>query len=619
MASPLNLIFDKTPDNKIQQYKVISSKNVASMFNNAQFSPFPSSVDTQTGNVSKIKTAFDIHKDDIYDTSITSLVEYTNHYPSMKLDYADFAYLKNVGVFPNNRLLIARRFAGGVPNDLIPIKTPPIATLISWVPDGTDFISVDYSEKWVDAESSFVDVLNNIGKDVQGSQDQGTKYGSSAAGAFGAIPLPGFMEGLQYQVLENMGFKDKASGLSPLGNPNLIRSAKRRDTLNADTPGSGLEASFTVKMVVEYEQKFINGVDPTLVYLDIIQNALSFGTSDAVFQFNSAFADGANGFIKNLISGDIGAIAKALTDLIKAFTDAVNAVSDKLLAGISDSKDTTKPSENSVFDSIKTLFASTIGNVINKYKVRLIGVANALTGSPSTPWHITIGNPKKPIFTSGDMLCKDVSITTGKNLGFNDLPSYIKIEFTLTNARPLGAQEIFNRFNSGIGRSYARFQKSFVDAPIDQSTSNNKSNAATNNDKINSKDDYFLTGKSVGWFDLPNNNSPVNMSNSQVNTNGVKVDNSNVTNSFIGPSNQSTSTIPNSTVTNITPTGGASTPTQDPITSQLGYTYTVAKDGPKSQVFVTDTDGYEVYTGNPSYTKSADVLIQEAKVTLGDK
>jgi hypothetical protein len=78
---------------------------------------------------------------------------------------------------------------------------------------------------------------------------------------------------------------------------------------------------------------------------------------------------------------------------------------------------------------------------------------------------VTIGNPKKPIFSSGDMLCKEVSLTVGKNLAFNDLPSYIKIEFTLENARSLGAQEIFNRFNTGRGRSYTRVGKSFVESP----------------------------------------------------------------------------------------------------------------------------------------------------------
>ena len=86
-----------------------------------------------------------------------------------------------------------------------------------------------------------------------------------------------------------------------------------------------------------------------------------------------------------------------------------------------------------------------------------------MTGSNSTPWHITIGNPKKPIFSSGDMFTTDVKLTLGPILSFNDLPSSIKIEFTLESARDLGAQEIFNKFNNGSGREYKRLNLSIYE------------------------------------------------------------------------------------------------------------------------------------------------------------
>ena len=469
MASPLGLTFDRSSNStKIGEYTVIQGKAVHSLFNNrgGQFSPFPSEADSSTGNVTKIRTANDIHKDETNDISISSIVDYTQKYEAMKLDYSDFAYLKNVGVYPNNRLVIARRFAAGVGNDLTSISSTPLATLISWVKDGEDFISVSYNEEWMDAESSFEDVLNDVGKDVMASKDQGTGIGSLAASGAGAIPLPGFMEGIQYQVMKNMGLTDAGIGNSPLGNPNLIREAKRRKTLGKGEAGSGVKASFSIKMEVEYEQKFINGVDPTIVYMDIIQNALTFGTSDSQFQFNSAFGTGVTNIIKDLISGDLGAIAKAIQGFVQALLDAISQVGKDIINALIDPpKDDTKPSSGTVTNAIEKAFASTIGHVISKYKIRLIGVANALTGSNSTPWHVTIGNPKKPLFCSGDMLCKNVQLTVGKNLAFNDLPSYIKISFELENARNLGAQEVFNRFNTGKGRSYVRLNKSFVEAP----------------------------------------------------------------------------------------------------------------------------------------------------------
>ena len=478
MASPLGLTFDTTSNStSIGTYKVVNSKAVKSLFGKGQFSPYPAkgSVNAETGSVTGISTAGDVHKDETYDTSITSLIEYTKGegMEAMRLTAADFAYLKNLGVYPNNRLIIARRFPAGVPNDLTSIKTPPMSTLISWVKDGDDFISVSYSEEWEDSPASFEDVLNDIGKDVQASKDQGdNKIGSLVAGGLSSLPFPGFMEGIQNRVMKNMGLTDADIGNSPLGNPNLIREAKMRKTLGKGEAGSGLRASFSIKMVVEYEQKFINGVDPTLVYMDIIQNALTFGTSESAFQFSSAFGTGTSGVIKDLISGDIGAIAGAIQKFVSSLLDAISEVGKDIIDALvnpptkkEETPTSGKDLANQVFGAIKKAFAATIGHVISKYKIKLIGISNALTGSNSTPWHVTIGNPKKPIFSSGDMLCKEVSLTVGKNLAFNDLPSYIKIEFTLENARSLGAQEIFNRFNTGRGRSYTRVGKSFVESP----------------------------------------------------------------------------------------------------------------------------------------------------------
>jgi len=48
----------------------------------------------------------------------------------------DFAYLKDVGVYPNNRIIICRRFDSAVGNDLTQVADEPISTIISWIPDG---------------------------------------------------------------------------------------------------------------------------------------------------------------------------------------------------------------------------------------------------------------------------------------------------------------------------------------------------------------------------------------------------------------------------------------------------------------------------------------------------
>ena len=99
---------------------------------------------------------------------------------------------------------------------------------------------------------------------------------------------------------------------------------------------------------------------------------------------------------------------------------------------------------------------------VMKYRVEMMGIVNALTGNPSTPWHITIGNPLRPVFCSGDMLVTTTLLKLGPELAFNDLPSSIIAEFTMSNARNLGLQEIMAKFNSGYLRT-VDVQKTFFE------------------------------------------------------------------------------------------------------------------------------------------------------------
>lgn len=488
-SSPLGLtnIFSTSDDSRkssIRGYRTLNNTEIKSgdgilyksIFGNSGFTPFPEPGKmNEDGSISGTKSASKYHSTDAYDTSISSLLVYTSKYPALKLLASDFAYLKDVGVFPNNRLMIARRFAGPVKDDLTSYGSnspTPLATLISWTPDGNDFIDFSFGEIWTSAKASFKEVLNDIGKDMKApGSDNSTDWGTKSAAALNAIPLPGFMEAIQYKVLQNMGLSDdkSISGL-PGGNPNLIREARQRATLDSEEAGSGLKADFSISMVVEYEQKFINGVDPTLVYYDIIANALSFGTSESSFQFAGPFAAGISDTLKKFISGDVKGILEGIRKFVSSLIDAIAEVGKKLIEKlIKPDKIDGQPEAGALYAAFVDAFASTIGAVIGKYKIRIQGIANALSGAYSTPWHITIGNPKKPMFSSGDMYTDNVKVTMGPILAFNDLPSSIKIEFTLKNARSLGSQEIFNKFNASGGRTYRRLNLSFAETKINAS------------------------------------------------------------------------------------------------------------------------------------------------------
>jgi len=508
--SPLGITLYSQSDykpNSVGKYSVISSEEVkrsngnidnyntfTSLFtNDSSTDPF-FKFSTQTNYSSDIKTS--------------AIIEDSQGIPAMKLKYSDFAYLKNLGVYPNNRLIIARRFDSGVNDDLRSLNaTPegrdmtPISTLISWVPDNTEFISTKFGEEWVESDATFRNILNDLGKDVLVGDNKDGKLGNFMAGAMGAVPLPGFTEGLQYEIFKSLGMSDLDAANLPLGNPNLIRQSKRRKTITKEDADSGLKCKFSVEMTVEYEQKFINGVDPTIVYYDIIANALTFGTSESKFQFRGDFVNPQfKKFLDDIGSGDPKRLKAALLDFVAKVAAAIKNVGNELLKKIKgtfrptpsneeekralderskrqDEQDRLKPAEK-----LLNISTDIIAGLVSKYKLRILGVVNSLTGSPSAPWHVTVGNPRRPIFSSGDMLVENVEISLGKLLSFNDLPSSIKLKLTLESARNIGAQEIYKKFNCGKERSYVKFKYSFAESNV--SFSANEVQAAESKNRI---------------------------------------------------------------------------------------------------------------------------------------
>jgi hypothetical protein len=410
------------------------------------------------------------HSNSLYDTSVLNIIQQLSG-TKAALKPADFAYLKDIGVYPNNRLMIARRMsnpAASVPN-LMRKGAPPLATLISWVPTDKDFIVVDFGENWVAAEADFTGVLNDLGGDI--SKASGS-LGGNVGQLLQAVPLPGFTEIIQRKVLSSLKIFDEDSGFVPAGEPNLIKEAKQRAVVAPTSPGSGLKGTFTIAMSCEWEQKFISGLDPTLVWMDIISMVLRFGTSNSkTYGLSAGFGSKMIKYANNpslLIDATIAAVTSAINEAKETIKKLLSQAADALSPKGKEEEKTKTPDEikkekdaadkanadgqslaASAGDKLITLAKKILSGAIGKYRERIVGIINSLSGMPSTPWHITIGNPMRPVFVSGDMLTTDVKLTLGSTLAFNDLPSSIKVEFSLVPARNLGLQELFAKFNAG--------------------------------------------------------------------------------------------------------------------------------------------------------------------------
>ena len=429
---------------------------------------------------------------DVYDISTSAIIDYTRPIKSMRLKYSDFLYHKDYGVYSNNRLAIVRRFPYGVENDLTAVNQEPISTIVTWIPENEDMINFSFGESWKDSETKDpVSLFDTIFKSGSGFSMQGGLSGLTN-GIERVIPLGGVSEALQFELMKKLGINSDASYNNlPTGNPNFIWGAKEREL-------GGLKCNFEFNLKATYVQNFYKNVDPSIVFLDIINNILRFGSSESSF-----YITGASGKVKEFMTAFnngqwvkaagilIGAFVSAIQGLISGIRDKIGSLVDdrnkkaeeenkkiddakKALAGNTNPENKEKIDDTnknldlkkktvditSKLDGFGDLIKSSIDKigtiVIAKYRIQINSVINSMTGRPSTPWHITIGNPKKPVFSSGDMYIDNVSVKMGSVLSYNDLPSTIEISFTLRNARALGIQEIFDRFNTGGARQYQK-------------------------------------------------------------------------------------------------------------------------------------------------------------------
>jgi hypothetical protein len=601
-----------------------------------------------------------LHNNDVYDTSILNIIEkMANTYAALRP--SDFAYLKNVGVLPNNRLMVARRFYGPMSDDIFIKGKQAMATMITWVPQGENFLELQYGEEWVDANADFTDVINNITQDLLGKSVAG-----SISGMLGAVPLPGFTEGITRELLKKLGVYDEGSGkILPAGDPNLIKQAKRRKTIKYSEAGSGLRCTCSIKMICEYEQKFISGIDPTIAWQDIIANAVRFGTSPGnSYGLSSKFGSKVIAYVKNpslIISDFVQYMKEAIntisTEILKYFQDKIDAASSsgegEGEGGTSGEEEDDSEKEVKALQEEKGLIESMLGKVvailgsslsktISKYLEEIKGIVYALSGMPSTPWHITVGNPLRPIFCSGDMYTTDINLKLGPVLAFNDLPSSITVDFTLQNARPWGMDEILAKFNTGHLRTVNVVADSATVNPLESmgenkyaygngtsgtagtsgTSANNVSNLSTNaspnsGSPSNTQIAVTETGASgtagtagtagtVGQNAAPEKTTKENETQIIVNTNPNSKD----------PVVEGEKALATKTQTQTT--SNTSADNQASAESKLGYTYTIVKKGPKSSVIVKDKSGTQIYQSPESAGASDDVLISAAKLAVGD-
>ena len=206
--------------------------------------------------------------DDVDGLSIDNIIEWSSKYPALKLRYQDFAYCKRLGYFPNNRMIVLRRFKSGVPDNLFDYETDtgksefncPLSTMVTWWTDEEDIgkMRMTFKENWSTYSQSILNTFSDAKADfnVSGKESMLSKLGLNIGES--GLEVKKF-SGATSDTLINLFLQSASQGnerlirddgfpytQSVVGNGGFVNDAMRKDT-----NGNGLasEIQFELKEI----------------------------------------------------------------------------------------------------------------------------------------------------------------------------------------------------------------------------------------------------------------------------------------------------------------------------------------------------------------------------------
>lgn len=351
------------------------------------------------------------------------------------------------------------------------IDFPPMATAITYFGEETgnqlsDILKFTTGFNWGEVESDVFRVESTSTPDMEagpaglfGGLGSMAKMLNIATGNFdtnailneGNLPPDPYEEGGPY---ENR----------IIGPVNAITSVRKRER--------GLQYENKISLTFEYVARPIGGVNTKAVLLDIISNFLVIGSATAMFW------GGQHRFMGQpqrypFIGGDKGIQQWYRGDPLGWGQTSLQSFASKIMGegGLIDAAKNFFSSllgggggENDIGGGMKNLLSgdNVAGNIIrhgaaarsNGQIPYLTGLRALLIGEPVGEWHITIGNPLNPIAMIGNLICDNIEVEFGNELGPDDFPLEVKITANLEHGMARDRDAIQSMFNRGMGRIY---------------------------------------------------------------------------------------------------------------------------------------------------------------------
>lgn len=434
-------------------------------------------------------------------TSLIGKKEAISELGVAKYRYIDFMFCRDLGKIPNNHLLTLRKFTrpiGDNINTRLPKSDTPynfnqsmdVGRLVTWFGNGDnkleDIIKYNYvaTFKPLDSKIQQVDsqedeestgiigkMVNTINPKYNQAMSQGRtgshNFISQLGGRYLSTSFANFARGGQYERHDIFTPYDHNKVYEPKNTIQSTHVYEGKLTFSQE---------FTIKF--SYKLRAYDNINPRAAFLDLIGNILAVTYRSGTFWGGSRMFRGAppnkvgtakvNAFLdrtfdtlggigNNLLSGnlDIGGTLGSIWGAVKQIaSDAFNTAKSLALGNTS----TKGKSPLQVIGAIVKhtgLWSGVQGMIKNGLgRPAVYALDSLLTGDNVGLWHLTIGNPRNPIMSIGNLIIDKSEITQSGPLGLDDFPTDLMVSVSLKHGRPRDSAEIQKMYTKGSGPIY---------------------------------------------------------------------------------------------------------------------------------------------------------------------
>ena len=455
---------------------------------------------------------------DISDCTIKTLVELSKDPKNSQLGlatyrYADFMFCKDLGKIANNHLITLRKFPGPIgdnifkgayPDNIDNIEGiyPDIGRLVTWFGNDDnkleDICKFNYNATWQEFHAE-------IQQKSSQQQDQGLidKIANSfspqnnqliAKGFSGNTGLLGMAAAqLDLPIIGNDRMSQPYYDWELLSNYDQHKIYTPQNTIWDTHKYEGrLVFNQEITLTFRYVLRSYANINPKSAFLDLLANIMAvtyrrgsfwggeskiFGPQGNNSVYKTAYKWGeqkikdlggmwamfSNGFTLDELQGWFGNIMDMAGGLLNDAKSAAaglykgdNATAeerenaDKVKKKVKDGIDLMKDTATKYgwMDAFKGMLKNQLG------RPAMYAFNSLLTGEAVGPWHLTIGNPRNPIMSMGNMILIGSEIQQSGPLGIDDFPSEIKLTVTLKHGRPRDSVEIEKMYTKGRSGIY---------------------------------------------------------------------------------------------------------------------------------------------------------------------